>query len=309
MGSNSSREIITTRVLNFPKETVFKAWADPVHLAHWWGPEGFKNIFHEFDFRPGGKWRFVMQGPDGRNYDNESEFLETSNGERIVFRHLSDPKFTVTANFEELNEKRSKLTWTMLFDSAKVCESLKSIVIPANEQNMVRLEAELNKMASGAVFSLSRKLSAPRELVFDACTNPDRMQQWWGPKGVNVVASKMDFRAGGSYLYGMSTPDGKTIWGKFAYREIEKPARLLFVNSFSDENGGVTRHPFAENWPLELLSTFMFYKQGDETAFTIRWEPLNPTATEFKAFADGHASMHQGWSGTLDELTQYLKKV
>ena len=66
----SEREIVTTRVIDAPRERVFKAWTDPEHLAQWWGPKGFTNTFQEFDMRPGGAWRFVMPGPDGVDYKN-----------------------------------------------------------------------------------------------------------------------------------------------------------------------------------------------------------------------------------------------
>ena len=68
----SDREIVTTRVFNAARELVFKAWTDPDHLVHWWGPKGFTNTFQEFDLRPGGIWRFVMHGPDGVDYKNKS---------------------------------------------------------------------------------------------------------------------------------------------------------------------------------------------------------------------------------------------
>ena len=71
----------------------------------------------------------------------------------------------------------------------------------------------------------------------------EHMKQWWGPKGFTVIAAKMDLRPGGSYHYGMQSPDGNTMWGKFVYREIVPQERIVFINSFSDEKGGITRHP------------------------------------------------------------------
>lgn len=69
--SGADREVVTSRVIDAPRERAFRAFSDPAHLAQWWGPKGFANIFNEFDLRPGGAWRFVMQGPDGMNYPNE----------------------------------------------------------------------------------------------------------------------------------------------------------------------------------------------------------------------------------------------
>jgi uncharacterized protein YndB with AHSA1/START domain len=86
--SMADREIISTRILDAPRELVFRAFGDPEYLAQWWGPKGFRNTFHEFDLRPGGHWRFIMHDPDGTDHKNESVFLEVVEPERIVFHHL-----------------------------------------------------------------------------------------------------------------------------------------------------------------------------------------------------------------------------
>lgn len=158
-------------------------------------------------------------------------------------------------------------------------------------------------------FVISRTFDAPRDLVWKVFTEPEHMKQWWGPKGVTVIKSEMDLRPGGSYHYAMRTPDGQTMWGKMVYREITPKSRIVFVNSFSDEAGGVTRHPMAPTWPLEMLSIFSFEEQDGKTKFTVRWSPLNASKEERATFADGHASMNQGWSGTMDQLAAYLAKA
>ena len=119
----------------------------------------------------------------------------------------------------------------------------------------------------------------------------------------------MDLRPGGRYHYAMRTPDGQTMWGKFVYREITPKSRIVFVNSFSDEAGGTTRHPMAPTWPLEMLSIFTFEEQDGKTKFTVHWSPLDASEEERATFAAGHASMNQGWSGTLDQLAAYLAKA
>ena len=101
-------------------------------------------------------------------------------------------------------------------------------------------------------FVIAREFDAPRETLWPCVTEPERMRHWWGPKGAKVVAANMDLRPGGSYHYGLQMPDGKTMWGKFVYREIVAPEKLAFINFFSDEKGGVARHPLAPTWPLEL---------------------------------------------------------
>jgi uncharacterized protein YndB with AHSA1/START domain len=159
-------------------------------------------------------------------------------------------------------------------------------------------------------FVISRVFDAPRDLVWKAFTDPERMKHWWGPKGFTVIASKMDLRPGGTYHYGMKAPDGSAMWGKFKYREIEPPQRLVFINSFSDEAGGTTRHPMAPTWPLEMLSTFTFEElPGGKTKFTIRWAAHNATADEQKTFDAGHDGMRMGWGGTMEQLEAYLAKA
>jgi len=158
------------------------------------------------------------------------------------------------------------------------------------------------------VFVISRVFDAPRDLVWNSCTRPERMTHWWGPKGSIVRVAKMDFRVGGTYHCCMRAPDGHEIWGKFAYREIVAPEKIVFVNTFSDENGGMVRHPMVATWPLEMLSTFTFTEEKGKTLFTIQWTPLSPTDVERKTFEDGMESMKKGWTGTLDQLTEYLAR-
>ena len=115
------------------------------------------------------------------------------------------------------------------------------------QQTLDRL-GELVANAEG--FSISRTFDAPRDLMWRAWTEPDRMAQWFGPKGVKVVHSENDLRPGGVYHYAMRNPDGQDMWGKWVYREVLAPQRLIFVSSFSDPNGGLTRHPMAPDWPM-----------------------------------------------------------
>jgi len=118
----------------------------------------------------------------------------------------------------------------------------------------------------------------------------------------------MDLRVGGTYHYAMQVPDGPVMWGKFVYRDVVPPSKLVFINSFSNEAGRITRHPMAPTWPLQMLSVFSFDELPDgKTRFTIRWSPYEATEEERKTFDAGHASMNQGWSGTLEQLEAYLK--
>ena len=134
------------RVLPFNREQVWDAWTNPQRLERWWGPWGFSNAFAEFDLRPGGYWRFVMRGPDGREYPNESRFAEIIAGERIVFDHLSGHVFRVTASFED-HEHGTLLSFRMEFVDAKDWQRCSAFVPEKNEENLDKLEAELARGA------------------------------------------------------------------------------------------------------------------------------------------------------------------
>jgi uncharacterized protein YndB with AHSA1/START domain len=110
------RSIVGTRVLAAPRALVFSVWTDPKHLVQWWGPNGFRTTTHAFDFRPGGVWRFVMHGPDGRDYQNRITFDEIVAPERIVYRHdgaedAEPVTFTQTVTFEDIGNGETRLIW------------------------------------------------------------------------------------------------------------------------------------------------------------------------------------------------------
>jgi uncharacterized protein YndB with AHSA1/START domain len=120
--ASDPRSMIATRIYDAPRELVWQAWTDPAHLAQWWGPDGFTTTTSAFEHRPGGVWRFVMHGPDGRDYQNRISFDEIVKPERIVYRHgggddVEPVQFTVTVTFEELGGK-TRLTMRGVFPSA-----------------------------------------------------------------------------------------------------------------------------------------------------------------------------------------------
>ena len=132
----------THRVLPYAPQLVFEAFARPELLARWWGPNGFTNTFEVFEFKPGGHWKFVMHGPDGTNYPNESVFLELHAPSRIVIQHESQPRFVLTVDLTP-HATGSEITWNQAFEDSAVAARVKHIVEPANEQNLDRLQAVL----------------------------------------------------------------------------------------------------------------------------------------------------------------------
>jgi uncharacterized protein YndB with AHSA1/START domain len=155
-------------------------------------------------------------------------------------------------------------------------------------------------------FVLTRRLDAPRGLVFAAFTEARHLTRWMGPKGFEMSHCSLDLRVGGSFHYGLRAPDGQTMWGKWIFREIVPCERLVVVVQFSDAAGGVTRHPMAPTWPLATLSTTRFADDGAGTLLTLHWQALDASAEEEQTFDAAHAGMAQGWGGTMQQLDDYL---
>ena len=139
-------EIVSSRIFNAQRALVFRAWSDPNHLKNWWGPAGFTNTFNEFDFRVGGKWRFIMHGPDKGNYVNECAFIKIDSPSLIAWQRFSKPIFQVVATFEEVSNDQTKLVFKMLFNTSDECRKVKAFAVDKNEENFDRLEHELTKM-------------------------------------------------------------------------------------------------------------------------------------------------------------------
>lgn len=158
-------------------------------------------------------------------------------------------------------------------------------------------------------FLISRTFNAPRALVWKAWTDRDALMQWFGPKGVKMIRADLDFRVGGVFHYGMQQPNGDIGWGKWTFREIVPEEKLVVVVSFSDENGGVTRHPLAPTWPAETLSTTTFSEKDGKTTLALRWSAYNASPEEAALFAASHASMTGGWTGTMEQLEDFLAEA
>lgn len=182
-------------------------------------------------------------------------------------------------------------------------------LIPLREPRSLS-EYEIHLKPESSEFVISRVLDVPRDLVWKCFTEPERMKQWWGPKGFTVIASKMDLRVGGTYHYGMKAPDGTPMWGKFVFREIVLPERLDFISSFSDEKGGTHVIPVICYGRSRCTRPSPSRKcPAARPKSTVRWTTHNATEEEQKTFEAGRDSMRMGWTGTMEQLEAYLAKA
>lgn len=156
----ADRELSITRVFDAPRELVWKMFTDVNHLAQWWGPLGFTTTTYNIDVKPGGVWRFVMHGPDGRDYQNKITYVEVTEPSRLVYKHggegdkdVEPVNFTTTVTLDDAGGGKTRMSWRALFPSA----AAKRFVIEnyGADKGMVetvgRLEAHLNNLERNAL--------------------------------------------------------------------------------------------------------------------------------------------------------------
>ncbi len=146
---NSTSTFRTSRFVPHSPGTVFKAFSLEAALASWWGPKGFTNEFEEFEFQSGGKWKFVMVGPDGSRHSNVSVFTSVEPTRRLIIHHESPPVFLLTIELTPV-EGGTRIDWVQAFEDPAAAAALQHIVVPANEQNLDRLGAALANLEGGA---------------------------------------------------------------------------------------------------------------------------------------------------------------
>jgi uncharacterized protein YndB with AHSA1/START domain len=290
----SDRELQITRFFDAPRDLVFKMWTDPAHIVQWWGPIGFKTESLEMDVRPGGIWKLVMHGPDGKDYQNKIVYSEVVKPKRLIYNHLGQDgteavKFQVTVTFEEIGEK-THLTMRMTFPSA----TERDLVIKRYAadkgavQTIERLAAHIANTPYRKIL-ITRHFDAPREQVFRAWTDPKALIQWWGPSGFTNPVCKLDVRVGGAIYIVMRSPEGLEHPMGGVFHEIVEPERLVFTLIPHDKDG----QPL-----LEALTIATFAQEGQKTELTLEASAIGLAPPAIQMLA----GMEMGWSQSLVSL-------
>jgi len=157
---------------------------------------------------------------------------------------------------------------------------------------------------AGERLEITRVFDAPRERVFKAWTDPERVTCWWGPKEFTAPVARIDPRVGGHYVYAMRSPEGQDVWSTGVYRELVEPERIVATDSFSDAEGNVvpaSDYGMPGNWPLELTVTVTFEEADGKTRMTLRHEGFPD--------AENRDMARAGWSESFDKLEACLAKT
>ena len=296
------RSIIGVREFDAPRELVFSAWTDPSHLAQWWGPNGFTTTTHSFDFKAGGVWRFVMHGPDGRDYQNRITFEEIVPPARIVYRHgggadVEPVQFRQTVTFEDVGG-RTRIIWRSDFPSAAERDRVIKEYGAAEglTQTMARLEHHvLETPRAEREVTITRVFDAPRALVFAAWTDPRHLAQWWGPQGFTNPVCEFDARVGGAIRIHMRGPDGVVYPMQGEVRELVPPERLVFTNIAVDAAG---------NPIIEGLTTVTFAVDAGRTKLVV-YSRAKAVAAQALVNLQG---MEIGWTQSIERLEALLAR-
>jgi uncharacterized protein YndB with AHSA1/START domain len=151
---------------------------------------------------------------------------------------------------------------------------------------------------------ITRVIDAPRSRIFKTWTEPEHLTRWWAPDGCTTPFCKVDLRPGGRFHYCMRLPDGREIWAIGIYRHIVEPERIVYVDSFADENGNPippTHYGMSADHPAESLVTVTFAEQAGKTKLTLRH--AIPEAIKERE------DTQKGWTQMFDRLANYLTKA
>ena len=162
-----------------------------------------------------------------------------------------------------------------------------------------------------SVFEITRVFKAPRDRVWKAWSEADQLKHWWGPKGCTIETLHLEFRPGGFFHYAMKFEGAPTIWGRFNYRKIVAPERIVWLNSFSNEKCGIARAPFSDLCPLEIENTVTFTEHAGTTTVVLCAEPFGESAEERRFFDElcSSGSLEQGYGGTFEQLAEHVARA
>ena len=230
-------EIVTTRLLDAPRELVWRAFTDHEQISAWWGPTGFRTTTQASDVRTGGAWTHTMHGPDGRDWPNHIAYTRVEAPALLAWDHGTapgaPPLFRVIVTLEEVSGERTLLTLRHLFPSAEARdENIRAVgSVQGAIDTTERLAAHLVALPGERDFVLRREFDAPREHLWCAWTDAEHLRRWWGPSAFTNTVCESDPRVGGRYRITMSGafpgPGISHYPVQGEYLELVEPERIV----------------------------------------------------------------------------------
>ncbi|ANH80485.1 hypothetical protein A8C56_05305 [Niabella ginsenosidivorans] len=219
----AGRELRISRLLDAPVELVWEVWTDPGHIKNWWGPDGFTNTITKMELQPEGEWDLIMHGPDGTDYKNKSVFKEVVKHKKLVYEHISGPRFLATITFESRGNK-TFIEWHMLFETKEVfIQTVKTFKADEGlKQNVERLNRYLQQKTDDPI-SITQELNAPVNKVWSAITSRAEMIQWYFemiPAFEPIVGFETSFN--------VHTPDNKDYLHLWKVTEVIPQRRIVY---------------------------------------------------------------------------------
>jgi len=306
----TENEIRKTIEIDAAPEVVFQALTNIEDLTQWFPDKG------TFEPRIGGKMRFTfLASSNNMDCDHllEGEVLEIVPNKKLSYTFvpgdtykpdgIRTPPTIVVWNIEEIGKNKTRVTLVHSGFTKELEKMFKETTEGWNYFTGRLVEYCKKKQTSSTQdLVITRIFDAPRQLVWNAWTDPERFKHWWGPKGFTVPFCKIDLRMGGAFFYCMRSPEGKDYWSTGVYREIVQPEKIICTDCFADEKGNVvpaTHYGMSPDFPLEMQVTVTFEEYQGKTKFTLRHVGI-PSGAD-------HDGAQQGWSESFDKLVEYLR--
>jgi uncharacterized protein YndB with AHSA1/START domain len=267
--TQQTKEVVFERIIDAPREKVWRAWTDPEWLMRWWGPANYTSPLARMDVQPGGHYLWAMRGPDGKDNYSTGVFREVVPPERLVYTDsfgdehgnvvsptvygLGDDfpeEMLVTVTLHDLGDGRTLMrTVTANMPTGDIAEmatlgwnqSLDKLA--AFLDNTMHLHIDRDNLQT----TIRRTFDAPRELVWRAISEKALLERWWGLPDNPVTIDQLDFRPGGAWRFVERDKEGNEYGFRGEYREIERPSRVVQTFEFEPMAG----HIIVETMTLE----------------------------------------------------------
>jgi uncharacterized protein YndB with AHSA1/START domain len=295
----SDREIITTRLINAMPEKVYSAFTEAKHLMNWWGPNGFTTTTHEMNFAIGGKWLFIMHGPDGVDYPNCIKYKNIIPNQRIEYEHgvaVDGPAhFCNIITFEKV-EMQTLVTMRAILPTVEILNEMKKFgAAEGGKQTIARLDQFICQTQGEFDLVITRRIKTNIANVYSAWVNQNELAKWWGPRYFVNPVCVFEPKINGKIQIEMEAPDGTFYKYLGVVQEIINNEKLVFTTKLVDTHGK----------PLvETLNTIHFSQAKDFAVLTLHAK--NVLATEMgREFLN---SQEESWLSSFEKLETLLSK-